>query len=161
MTDLSIPTRRHDRAWWAGAAALAVLALTSVHHAYGAVVFDTPWRLHVLILVLPIAIAIVLALQLGRTGRNPSTAGLAMRVAAALILVVPVAAIGLYEGGYNHAVKVLVYVLFGEAAARDHFPPPLYEMPSDVFFEVTGVAQFALALAAGVLAVRLWQDPGR
>ncbi len=161
MTDLPIPISRHENAFRAGTAALALLALTSVHHVYGAIVFGTPWRLHILAAVVPAAMAIVGALYLGAKSGDRAAARRAMRVAAVIILVFPVAAIGIYEGGYNHVVKNLVYVLGGEEVTLALFPPPLYELPRDFVFEATGVAQFPLAIWTAILAVRLWRDPGR
>ncbi len=38
-----VPVRAYRRA---AIAALAVLALTAMHHAYGAIIYDTPWRFH-------------------------------------------------------------------------------------------------------------------
>ncbi|MCV0394733.1 MAG: hypothetical protein K5872_00835 [Rhizobiaceae bacterium] len=155
MTDLSLPRSGLDTVRRANAAALALLALTAVHHVYGAVAFETPWRLHVLALVLPAAIAIFLALRAGMAMEGRSTGRRWTVVGALLILVVPVALIGFYEGGYNHLVKNLAYFLGGEARALALFPPPTYEMPRDVFFEVTGIAQFPLSIVTGALATRL------
>jgi len=76
-------------------------------------------------------------------------------LAALLILLFPVAAIGVYEGGYNHVLKSLVYFIRGEGAARALFPPPLYEMPHDHFFEATGIAQFPLSIVTAVLTLPL------
>jgi hypothetical protein len=68
----------------------------------------------------------------------------------ALTLVIPVTAIGLFEGGYNHAVKDGLY-LAGASPALMHrlFPPPAYELPNDLFFEVTGVQQLVLGTITG------------
>jgi hypothetical protein len=159
VSDLAIGFRRQSSAFRAGSAALILLALTTVHHAYGAVVFATPWRLHVLVIVLPVAIAIIVALRQGATMPNRSARRVSTILAALLILLVPVAAIGLFEGGYNHVLKNLVYFVSGEAEARALFPPPLYEMPHDLFFEATGIAQFPLSLATAVLALRLFREP--
>ena len=38
------------------------------------------------------------------------------------------------------------------------FPPPTYEMPDDLWFEVTGVLQFLLALWAAYYLFRLWRE---
>ncbi|MGQ0812522.1 MAG: hypothetical protein ACT4OO_15040 [Nitrospiraceae bacterium] len=35
------------------------------------------------------------------------------------------------------------------------FPPPIYELPDDVFFELTGVLQLFVALWSGYCAKRL------
>jgi hypothetical protein len=161
VTHLPIPLSRHENAYRAGAAALALLALTSVHHIYGAIAFATPWRMHILAAVVPAAAAIVGALYLGAKTGDGAAARRAMRVAAAIILVFPVAAIGIYEGGYNHVVKNLVYALGGEEVTLAVFPPPLYELPRDFVFEASGIAQFPLAIWTAILALRLWRDRGR
>ncbi len=138
----------------AGAAALAILALTSVHHAYGAVIYDTPWRLHILHLAVPSAVFIALALYIGRS-KNSATRRIAAWSAGLGILAVPVAAISFYEGGYNHVVKNMIYFTLGEETARRVFAGELYEMPNDLVFEATGVAQFPLAVMACVLVAKL------
>ena len=66
--------------------------------------------------------------------------------------------VGVFEGGYKHAIKLLLF--FGGAAPETlHrlFPPPTYEMPSDVLFEVTGVLQFLAGLMAVRVSVALWR----
>jgi hypothetical protein len=161
MTDLALNVHQRSDAFRAGVAALALLALTSIHHAYGAIAFATPWRLHILLLAVPAAIAISLALRLGAMMPGRSAGRISTLVAALLILLVPVAAIGFYEGGYNHVFKNLVYFIGGEAKALSLFPPPLYEMPRDFVFEATGIAQFPLAIATAVLAFRLFRERRR
>ena len=64
----------------------------------------------------------------------------------------------MFEGVYNHAIKLLLF--FGGAAPETMhrlFPPPTYEMPSDVLFEVTGVLQFVAGLIAARATVALWR----
>jgi peroxiredoxin len=156
MTSLSDPAvvlrQRHHRA---GAATIALLALTGIHHAYGALAFGTPWRLHIVAIAAPVAIAIVAALHYGTAMSSRRAGQLATGFATLLILLFPVAAIGIYEGGYNHVLKNLVYFMRGEADARALFPPPLYEMPRDVFFEATGIAQFPLSIMTAVRTLPL------
>lgn len=79
----------------------------------------------------------------------------------------PVLAIGrmgafsaLVEGGYNHVVKNIVYFAAGEETTWQLFQPPLYdeheiEMPNDIFFEVTGILQFPLAVVAGLATIAM------
>jgi hypothetical protein len=139
----------------AGAAALAVLVLTSVHHIYGAAIYQTPWRMHIVYIAAPIGLAIALTYSIGWSWRG-STAGRVATWAGSLIaLAFPAAAIGLYEGGYNHVVKNLIYFGFGEGAARTLFSGETYEMPNDFVFEATGVAQFPLAVLTTVLVLKL------
>jgi peroxiredoxin len=149
----------HRRRLRAGSAALALLALTTIHHAYGAFAFGTPWRLHILAVVVLVAIGIVVALH-HSAAMSDRLAGRRWAVfATGLILLFPVGAIGLYVGGYNHVLKNLIYFIGGEAQARALFPPPLYEMPRDVFFEATGIAQFPLSIVTAVLALQLSRRP--
>jgi hypothetical protein len=41
--------------------------LTTIHHVYGAVLYDTPWRLHILVMSIPV---IILTLILERQLRK-------------------------------------------------------------------------------------------
>jgi hypothetical protein len=155
VTEILLHQSRANTVQSAKAAALALLALTTVHHVYAAVAFGTPWRLHVLVIVVPAAIAIFLTLS-ARMATAGQSAGRGRTVfAAVVIFLVPVGTIGFYEGGYNHLLKNLVYFVGGEAPALARFPPPTYEMPSDIVFEATGIAQFPLYVVTAVLTVRL------
>lgn len=126
----------------AGAIASALMLLTTIHHFYGAAIYSTPWRRHVAIPSLLTILIIAGALLVFY--RSPRTRGglIALWTSVAVIALFPVATIGLYEGLYNHLLKDLLY--FGGAPhtlLTRLFPPPTYEMPNDLFFEVTGVLQ--------------------
>jgi len=140
-----VPVRAYRRA---GFATFAVLGLTTVHHLYGAVVYDTPWRFHVAIIAPILAVATARALYLGGSQRGTRPGIAWTRIAAALILIFPIGLVGLVEGGYNHVIKNLLYLVCGPRSARVFFPPPLYEMPNNLLFEATGIAQFPLGLVA-------------
>ena len=137
----------------AGAAALFILLLTSVHHAWGAYVFDTPFRLHIVSISIPFAALIVGLLYVAATDQ-PRAAAIARWAAVVTIAALPILAIGFYEGGYNHVVKNLIFFIAGENSAREAFSSEMYEMPSDVFFEVTGVLQLPAAVYA---SLQLWR----
>ena len=87
---------------------------------------------------------------------------IAFWVFTAVVLVVPVALIGLFEGAYNHALKNALYFAGASSTLMNRlFPPPTYELPNDVFFEATGVMQAVLggitawfALSPGMVAFR-------
>lgn len=131
----------------AGASALIVLLLTSVHHAWGAVIYDTLWRLHIVFISVPVAMFVAALLYVSKN--DLSGWGRPARWAAAtVILGFPIAMIGFWEGGFNHLVKNLVFFTQGEAATRSLFPSDMVEMPNDLVFEVTGVMQFGAALYA-------------
>jgi hypothetical protein len=46
---------------------VALAILTTIHHVYGAVLYDTPWRLHILVMSIPV---IILTLILERQLRK-------------------------------------------------------------------------------------------
>jgi hypothetical protein len=165
----------------AGAWALGVIALTGVHHAYGAFVYDTPWRLHILDVGIPIGALIAAALSLAWWRAGTAVGRVALWAGVATVIVFPVLLIGIYEGGFNHLAKNIAYLGWGldgvatlnavggnalveaivqfalghdayvEMAASD-----LLEPPGDSFFELTGVAQVPAALVAGWAALKLW-----
>jgi hypothetical protein len=143
----------------AGIFSILVLVLTTVHHAYGALVYHTPWRLHVAVFALPIALAIYFGLRAGAKADDAGKGRALGNWVGVLILSVPVGAIGLFEGAYNHLFKNILYFGWGMHAMREFFPVPMYEMPNDRIFEATGIAQFPLALVAAywtiVMLVRL------
>lgn len=166
----------------AGAWALGVIALTGLHHAYGAVIYDTPWRLHILEVGIPVGLIVAGALLVAYWRRGSVLGRVALYAGLAAIAIFPVALIGLYEGGFNHVVKNAVFLGFGvdgvaAMSAVGHNPAvaaiiqlalgpdayaemmetSLFEPPGDVFFEATGVAQAAVAVVAAWSAIRLWR----
>jgi hypothetical protein len=63
-------------------------------------------------------------------------------VFTAVVLVIPVAVIGLFEGAYNHALKNALYFAGASSTLMNLlFPPPTYELPNNALFEVSGVMQ--------------------
>jgi hypothetical protein len=132
----------HALAW----PSLALLALTSVHHVYGAYRYSTPARLHVLFIAVPAAIVIACSLPFLRS----RGARVAFWVLTSTSLVASVLLFGAYEGGYNHVFKNILYFAGASAEVmRSFFPYDMYAPPNDVIFEVTGVAQAVVAVVAG------------
>jgi hypothetical protein len=127
-------------------AAYGILLLTSVHHAYGAYIYATPWRLHVVGFAIAAAVLIGVSACVYRWYGGIART-LAFWMLCAVTLAFPFAMIGVFEGGYNHVLKDVLY--FGGASRalmQTLFPAPAYELPNSVFFEVTGVAQLIPAL---------------
>lgn len=141
--------RTERRALLAGS---AVLALTAVHHVYGAIRYHTPERYHAAAIGVVALIVMYRALSNSRerAGRGAEKAWWVFWGVNATIAVL---LFGVFEGLYNHLVKVALY--YGGASMglmRTLYPAPMYEMPNDAFFEVTGVLQ---ALPAAVAAYHL------
>lgn len=131
----------------------AVLLLTSIHHVYGAIRYGTSWRYHAVYVSVAALAALIATLP---SGASPKPWRLV--VYGIVGFTVPVGLIGLFEGGYNHVLKNLLYFLHAPQPWMTHlFPPPLYELPDDVFFEASGILQFPLALVAGWRLAALWR----
>jgi hypothetical protein len=139
-------------------AAAALLMLTVFHHVYGAVLYETPWRNHVALIVVPVLLAMIAAHEIHR--RNPDTPlGAGSLWAFLALATVPIVVLGIFEGGYNHLVKDLLFFAGLRADLLDRlFPDSLYEMPDDLIFEVSGVLQLVVAASAARRLVRLWRE---
>jgi len=143
-------------------AAVGVLGLTVVHHLYGARIYKAPFRRHVASGMLPVLFVLILAHEVQR--RRPSTTlgRVSLRLLMVVTLIVPVGLIGLFEGGYNHLAKdVLYFAGASRALLQRLYPPPTYEMPNDLWFEATGVLQLFAGLYAGDCLARLWREDHR
>jgi hypothetical protein len=122
--------------------ALIGLLLTSIHHAYGAYVYHTPWRLHALPITIPAALVIVGAQAVVRSDPRGMKGAVARWIFVLTTVAVPVLGFGVFEGLYNHVVKNVLYFSGTSAALMARlFPPPTYEMPNNLFFEITGILQ--------------------
>ena len=117
----------------------AMLLLTSLHHIYGAVIYQTPERYHILFLSIPV-IAFNICIRL-----TDSSLKTVRRIHMGVTFLVPIVLIGLFEGLYNHGFKNALYFLGTPTATMLWlFPPPVYVMPNDFVFEFTGVLQAIL-----------------
>lgn len=140
-------------------ATLAVLALTAVHHLYGAWRFDTPWRAHVAHIAAIFAALLLLAVQLVRSVRSPLWSRIGMGLLVFVSCGVAALWLGAFEGMYNHVLKDALYVSgIAPERWRTLYPSSLYEPPGDWFFEFTGMLQAPLGLLAGWWGWRLFSD---
>ncbi len=133
----------------------ALMLLTSVHHVYGAVRYQTPWRMHVLLLSIPVLIVtIILGRMIKRKGLSLKNAW--SRIYCFIIFLVAIGMIGAYEGLYNHLLKNILYFCGLPATAMSMlFPASMYEMPDDLFFELTGVLQGIIVIPLAVYFSRM------
>ena len=136
--------------------AYAVLSLTSVHHVYGAYAYRTPWRLHTVVISAVAAGAIAALLAVLRRHPDDRLGAIAFWAFVTVTLAIPVGLIGAYEGVFNHGVKNVLYFAGTPTDTLQRlFPPPTYELPNNLFFEVTGVLQIVPAIVAGYYLFRL------
>jgi hypothetical protein len=140
---------------------IGVFVLTSIHHGYGAYIYKTPWRLHAVIVSGAVTLLMSGLLMLFRSP-HVRVGKLARFCFVILGLFVPFLGFGIFEGGYNHVVKDILY--FSNTSPelmRLLFPPDRYELPNNVLFEVTGVLQFVPGVVTGYYLVQLAQNFGR
>ncbi|QSQ13459.1 hypothetical protein [Myxococcus landrumensis] len=130
--------------------------MTSVHHVYGALLYETPWRLHMVAVSALTALGLVGSLLFFRARQEGGLGAAALGFFALLTLALPVGMIGTYEGLYNHVLKNILF--FGGASTpllHTLFPPPMYELPNDFFFELTGNLQVVPAALSLLFLSRL------
>ncbi|HTV01855.1 MAG TPA: hypothetical protein VMF13_15005 [Luteitalea sp.] len=134
----------------------AILLLTTAHHWYGAVRFETPWRMHVLHLAGWLGVAMAATLITGWMLRGRAGC-IALGAFVVLSMTGAVGWLALYEGAYNHVLKGILFAMpLSTDTLRALYPPGLYEPPADWLFELSGIAQLPVGLLAGASAVRLW-----
>lgn len=162
MTTVSVVSSSSNsavtRTAWYG---LVTLVLTSLHHAYGAWVYDTPWRYHVVVVSALTAAIMLAGLRTYRAGGSQKIRTTGKWVLGLSALGLPVLGIGLFEGIYNHVIKNVLH--FGGASPEllaEMFPPPRYEMPNDVVFEITGLLQVIPAVVTALYLVAMIRDRG-
>jgi hypothetical protein len=119
--------------------------LTTIHHVYGAIIYNTPWRLHILMMSIPV---IILTLVLEQQLRKKDGGDKCFKFWAFyfISLVPSLGMIGVFEGIYNHLLKnIMFFGGAGDELLQTLFPAPTYEMPNDLLFEFTGVMQGVIA----------------
>ena len=142
--------------------ATSVLLLTSVHHAYGAYLYDTPWRLRVVSFSVLAASGIIGSALALRRWSGRTLGRIAFWALTVLTLVIPIGLIGLFEGAYNHVIKNAVYFAGAPSSLLNMlFPPSIYELPNSLFFEMTGVMQFVAGAVTARQLYRLLIDSRR
>lgn len=135
--------KKHRKAVLSGIALLAVYLTTSIHHVYGAVLYDTPWRTHIAYQGASWLMGSYVLLLICVKWKKIWLRWIYAIVSGFFFVL----AIGLYEGLYNHVLKnILYFVGVANATLMKMYPPPKYELPNDVLFEITGVFTFVVSM---------------
>jgi len=115
--------------------------ISSVHHWYGAIVYDTPWRASVAYWIMGIVLVVYSLLYV--YWRNlDNVVGKICIWLFLLSAVIFQAGFVTFECVYSHVLKNILF--FGgasEALLNTLFPSPAYHLPDNIFFEVTGNLQ--------------------
>ena len=138
---------------------VAMFVLTTVHHVYGAYLYHTPWRIHAAF-ISGFATGLVAALLPLFRKRPNDLAGLVASWAfVAVTFLVPFLGFGVFEGAYNHALKLVLYFSHVSPALMSRlYPPAAYEMPSNSLFEITGLMQVIPGGFTGYYLYRFVQE---
>jgi len=132
-----------------------VYIITTFHHLYGAVIYNTPWRRDVGTNGGIVLLVCAVFLYLYRTYRKRAY----LLLYIILNFIVFELGIGLFEGLYNHILKNTLF--FGGLTFskwRTFFPAPAYEIPDNFLFEITGILQFFAALVSMSYLLRLYRS---
>ena len=110
--------------------------MTTVHHVYGAYLYDTPWRLHVMAFSIPI---LVFNWFVQNRRIVNGVVFYAFCIANALVTLI---LIGIVEGVYNQLLKnILFFAKVNTEKLVYLFPTTKYVMPNDFLFEFTVILQ--------------------
>ncbi|HEX6682012.1 MAG TPA: hypothetical protein VF062_04425 [Candidatus Limnocylindrales bacterium] len=126
-------------------------AVTFTHHLYGGLSFGSPGRT-VTAFVFTAILAITLWLH-----RLGAAKPWARKGYHSLVLIFWVALLGLYEGGYNHALYVILRQVDAGLAQRLYPAGGDALISNDLFFQGTGV----LTLVAGIAVAVAWTRENR
>jgi hypothetical protein len=140
-------------------ASIAVLLMTIVHHIYGGIIYNTPERFDVVFIAAPAIVIQIIALVVYKKNREATVGKIASGFFFLVSLKIAIVLFGIFEGGYNHLVKIVLYFGGASPALLDRlYSSPIYVMPDDFIFEVTGVAQFFIGAYAAYYVVRLRRE---
>ena len=129
-----------------GAAAAGLVS--TVHHWYGAIAYDTPWRLAVSLWIPGFVLLVLAALYLYWTRPESKSGLIALRIFG-LSAVVFQLGFTLFECVYSHVLKNILFFGGGsEDLLFRLYPPPAYHLPDNLVFEITGLLQLVGLLAA-------------
>jgi len=122
---------------------------TWVHHVYGGLVYDTPYRIIVPTITLPLFWFLTFYIQYRLIKKASKGLKFLYSVIVTFLWIVP---IGLIEGGYNHILKnIFFFTGVSQEKLATLFPPEfgalrLFEQPNDIIFEISGIIQFFIGL---------------
>lgn len=138
----------------AGIALGIAFILTTIHHIYGGIVDDAINRLLVpFIMAVPLLISLALLYQYRRSHN------LAILITYAILVVIAfVLLLGLLHGGYAHLYKDILFLLNSSPSLYYSFNPNEHYPPDNLFFEFTGVLDFAASLFVAWTTVKLFRD---
>jgi hypothetical protein len=137
---------------------LWLMITTTIHHVYGAYIYHTPDRIHALAISIPV-ILLILYFDSRFSKSSPPHRTISTILYMVVIFVPTLLLIGVLEGIYNHIFKNILFSFRVSEHTIIHtfygfYDPEIIEIPNDVFFEVTGIAQGFLAIPIAIYFAR-------
>lgn len=124
---------------------ILLMILTAIHHYHASILYQSPWRLHVLQVSVVVIIITLLSFAIYYKWRNTLLGKISLLLL--FIVTLSVCWIGIYEGFYNHIVKNIVFLIgLPESITSTMYPPDIYSPPSNLFYEITGAIQFGFTV---------------
>ena len=141
----------------AAVSALAAGLISSGHHLYGAIAYDTMWRAGVSYWILGIVVLLCSLLYIYWRFNHTLMGKIALWIFSFWAVFFQ-AGFTLFECVYSHVLKD---ILFFSGVSRPTlellYPPPAYHLPDNWLFEFTGVMQLA-GFVSVWYAYRLFQN---
>ena len=131
--------------------------VSSGHHWYGAIVYETPWRVEVSYWILGIMLIIYSSLFFCWKFSDRKAGKFALWVFF-LGAVVFQTGFTLFECVYSHVLKNMLYFAgASQSILEELYPLPTYHLPDNLFFEFTGLLQL-LGFVAAWFAYLVFRD---
>jgi len=131
--------------------------ISSIHHWYGAIVYDTPWRAGVSYWIMGSVFIVYSLLYIYWKNTDNIFGRVAMRAFLFFAVIFQTGFI-IFECVYSHVLKNIFY--FGgvpQSILDKLYPAPAYHLPDNVLFELTGLLQL-VGFVAVWFAYRVFKD---
>ena len=131
--------------------------VSSIHHWYGAMAYDTPWRVAVVYWIAGSVLVVYSLLFVYWKNVDNIVGKLAMWIFLFSAVIFQAGFI-MFECVYSHVLKNMLY--FGglsQSILERLYPSPAYHLPDNLFFEFTGLLQL-VGFVAVWYAYRVFKD---
>ena len=131
--------------------------VSSIHHWYGAMAYDTPWRVAVVYWIAGSVLVVYSLLFVYWKNVDNIVGKLAMWIFLFSAVIFQAGFI-MFECVYSHVLKNMLY--FGglsQSILEQLYPSPAYHLPDNLFFEFTGLLQL-VGFVAVWYAYRVFKD---
>ena len=131
--------------------------ISSLHHWYGAIAYNTPWRVGVSYWIMGLIFVVYSMLYLYWKHADKFAGKIAMWIFFLFAVIFQTGFI-LFECVYSHILKNIFYFSgMSQSTLERLYPVPAYHLPDNLFFELTGLLQLVGFMAVW-FAYRIFKD---